>query len=122
MSCGCDLDLKLCLAVGTSPIWGFTVTDPDNAGAAINITGATFEMFVKSAASDLDAAAIYSLTSAASEIVIITAASGTVQILNETAKTSLLTIGAVYHWSLRVTFTSGENRVIRAGKLFAEAP
>ena len=105
-----------------SPIWGFTVTDPDNAGAAVNITGATFEMFVKSVAADADEDAVYSLTSADSEIVIITAASGTAQILNDAEKTALLTIGTVYYWSLRVTFTSGENRVIRGGKMFAEAP
>jgi Na+/melibiose symporter-like transporter len=114
--------MNLCLPIGTSPIWGFTCTDPDNAGAAINITGATFVFYVKAVASDADADAIFSLTSADSEIVIITAASGTAQILNETAKTALLTIGTVYYWSLRVTFTSGENRVIRNGKLFAEAP
>jgi hypothetical protein len=114
--------MNLCLPVGTSPIWGFTCTDPDNAGAAINITGATFAFYAKAAASDTDANAVFSLTSAASEIVITSAANGTAQILNAGAKTALLTIGAVYYWSLRVTFTSGENRVIRNGKLFAEAP
>jgi len=105
-----------------SPIWGFTCTDPDNAGQAINISGATFEYFVKVNAADDDEDAVYSLTSADSEIVIITAASGTAQILNDVYKTALLTIGQVYYWSLRATFTSGEYRLIRSGKLFAEAP
>lgn len=121
MSCGCSNEMNLCLAVGTSPIWGFTVTDPDNAGAAVNITGATFEMFVKEQSTDADADAVYSLTSENSGIVIITAASGTAQIINDEAKSALLTAGDVYYWSLRVTFTSGENRVIRQGQLFAEA-
>jgi len=122
MSCGCDLDLKLTLAVGMSPIWGFTCTDPDNAGAAINISGATFEHFVKETATDADANAVYSLTSADDEIVIISASAGTVQIFNDATKSALLEIGRTYDWSLRATFTSGETRVIRRGKLFAEAP
>ncbi len=121
MSCTCNMDLTLCLPVGTSPIWGFTVTDPDLADAAVNITGATFEFFAKEAAADADEDAVFSLTSADDEIVILTAASGTAQILNDATKSALLTVGRVYLWSLRVTFSSGENRVIRRGRLEAEA-
>ncbi len=120
MACECSLDLKLCLAVGTSPIWGFTVTDPDTAGDGVDISNATFEFFVKSIAADADEDAIFSLTSADDEIAIVSAEDGTAQIFNTAEKSELLTAATVYYWSLRVTFESGENRVIRRGRLDAE--
>lgn len=112
--------MTLCLAVGTSPIWGFTVTDPDATSTPVNIAGATFEMLVKESVSDLDADAVYELTSADDEIVILSAAAGTAQILNDATKTALLVVGTPYYWSLRITFSTGENRVIRKGFLSAE--
>ncbi len=120
MSCGCSNDLKLCLPVGTSPIWAISLIDPDNAGIAINITGTTFEFFAKTSANDADADAVFTLTSADDEIVITSASGGLAQIQNTVAKSGLLTAGRVYRWSLRATFATGEIRTIRSGPLDAE--
>jgi len=122
MSCGCSIDQDLCLAVGTSPIWAFAVIDPDAAGAALPIEDATFIQHVKTAATDDDDEAIYTLTSADNEIVILSAAAGTGEILNDATKSALLDIGRVYYHSLRITFTSGEVRTIASGDLKAVAP
>lgn len=122
MSCGCSPDLKLSLPVGTSPIWAISVIDPENAGTAVNISGATFEFYVKTNDADDDGDAIFTLTSADGEITITTAASGYAQIANTTAKSALLTAGRVYAFSLRVTFSTGEYRTIRKGLINAENP
>lgn len=120
MSCGCQNDLKLCLPVGTSPIWAISIIDPESAGAAINITGATFAFYVKEKDTDEDEDAVFTLTSADGEITITTAASGYAQIANTAAKSALLTAGRVYYCSLRITFSTGEVRTIRKGWLDAE--
>ncbi len=121
MSCGCSTDLKLCLPVGTSPIWAIALIDPDNAGIAVNIAGTTFAFFVKESAADADADAAFSLTSAGDEIVITSASGGLAQIHNTVAKSSELTAGRVYRWTLRATFSTGEIRTIRSGSLEAES-
>lgn len=120
MPCGCQLDLDLCLPVGTAPSWAFTVTDPDNADARVNITGATFAFYVKSSPRDADVDAIFTLTSAGGDILITNATQGEAQIDNDAVKSALLTPDRVYSWSLRATFASGETRTIRKGQLHAE--
>jgi len=118
----CVPDQKLCLPVGTSPTWAFTVTDPETADAAVDISGASFSFYVKESPSDADADAIYSLTSADSEIVITGATDGEAEIYNPAAKTALLELGRFYSWSLRITFSGGETRTVRIGSLEATRP
>ena len=120
MSCGCQNDLNLILPVGTSPTWAISIIDPENAGAAIDITGAEFAFFVKNVGTDADADSVFTLTSGNSEIVITSAASGFAQISNTVAKSNLLTAGTVYYCSLRITFESGEIRTVRQGTLTAD--
>lgn len=121
MSCGCSIDQDLFLAVGTSPIWTFAVIDPDDAGAAVDITNATFEFFVKTAATDDDDEAIFTLTTAGNEIVILSASGGTGEILNDATKSELLDIGRIYYYSLRMTLPTAEVRRIASGSLTATA-
>ena len=120
MSCGCDLDLSLCLPVGTAPSWVFTVVDPETADDPVDISGATFAFYAKERATDADVDAVFSLTSAGSEITITDAINGQGQIDNTAAKSGLLEAGRVYYWTLRVTFPTGEIRTVRKGSLKAE--
>lgn len=119
MSCGCDLELSLCLPVGTAPSWVFTIVDPETADEAVDITGATFEFFVKERATDADGDAVFSLTSDDGEVVITDASEGEGQINNTAAKSELLTVGRYYYWSLRMTSSTGEIRTVRKGSLQA---
>lgn len=112
---------SLTVGVGMSPIWAFNCTDPDT-DTPVDITNASFEFYVKGTEYDEDGDAVYTLTSADYEIVITDAAAGQAQIINDAAKTDLLTAGRVYYWSLRVTFPSTEERVIGRGDLTAQYP
>ena len=118
MSCA---TLNLCLAVGSSPIWSFTVIDPESAGVAVDISGCTFELVVKASEVDADADALFSLTSADDEILIVTAASGIGQIHHDAAKTALLAVNQVYHYTLRCLFYTGELLRVQGGQLKAVA-
>lgn len=122
MSCQCaNVDLNLYLPVGTAPSWTVTVIDPDTNDDAVNITGATFAFYAKESRYDDDDDAVFELTSGDSEITITSAANGQAQIDNTAAKSALLTAGRVYFWSLRITMSSGETRVVRQGSLFAQS-
>lgn len=119
MSCCCDIELSLCLPVGTAPSWVFAVVDPETADDPVDITGVTFEFFVKERAADADGDSVFSLTSADGEIVITEAADGAGQINNTAAKSALLAVGRYYYWSLRMTSATGEIRTVRKGTLRA---
>jgi hypothetical protein len=93
------------------------VIDPESAGEAVNISGCTFEFVVKASEVDADADAIFSLTSAANEILIITAASGIGQVHHDAAKTALLAVNRVYHYTLRCLFSTGELLRVQGGNL-----
>ena len=120
MSCGCDLELSICLPVGTAPSWVFTVVDPETADDPVDISGATFAFYVKERAADADGDAVFSLTSAGGEIVITDAVNGKAQIDNTVAKSALLVVGRVYYWTLRMTTSTGEIRTVRKGSLYAQ--
>lgn len=122
MSCccaPCSFDVRL--AVGASPSWPFSFIDPTNSNAAVNITGFTHEWVLKSAPTDADVDAIFTLTSAAGEIVATTAVSGLGQIDHVSAKTELMEVGRWYYWSHRYTRPSGQTDVAASGRLYAEA-
>jgi hypothetical protein len=93
------------------------VIDPESAGEAVNISGCTFELVVKASEVDADSDAIFSLTSAANEILIITAASGIGQVHHDAAKTGLLAVNQVYHYTLRCLFSTGELLRVQGGNL-----
>lgn len=116
----CAPDLNLCLPVGTAPSWPVSIVIPDQAAQAVDITGAAFVFIVKALEADLDAAALFTLSTAGGEIVIISATAGTIQIDATSAKSSLLTPGQSYFWQLRMTLQSGEIRIVRKGKLESE--
>jgi hypothetical protein len=97
------------------------VIDPESAGEAVNISGCTFKFVVKASEVDADADAIFSLTSAANEILIITAASGIGQVHHDAAKTALLAVNQVYHYTLRCLFSTGELLRVQGGQLKAVA-
>ena len=118
MSCATS---NLCLAVGSSPIWSFTVIDPESAGASVDISGCTFEFVVKASEVDADADALFSLTSAGDEILIVTAASGIGQIHHDAAKTAILEVNKVYRYTLRCLFSTGEILRVQGGQLKAVA-
>jgi len=86
----------------------------------VDITGGIFEFLVKESPTDEDADAVFTLTSAAGEIVITTAASGFGQIDNTEAKTALLEVGRWYYWYFRSTI-NGQLDSARKGKLLATA-
>lgn len=122
MGCACQPpDLNLCLAVGTSPSWAIAVTNPELADAPVDITGSSSEFLVKASPTDDDADAVFTLTSDDGEIVITDATAGEAQIDNTAAKSALLEPGRWYSWYLRITLSSGEIRLARKGKLYAEA-
>lgn len=116
----CATDLNLCLPVGTAPSWPVSIVIPDQAAQAVDLTGASFVFIVKELESDLDADALFTLSTAGGEIVIVSATAGTIQIDATAAKSSLLTAGQSYVWQLRMTLASGEIRIVRKGKLTSE--
>ena len=116
----CAPDLNLCLPVGTAPSWPVSIVIPDQAAQAVDLTGASFVFIVKALESDADASALFTLSTAGGEIVIINAALGTIQIDATAAKSSLLTPLLSYFWQLRMTLASGEIRVARNGKINSE--
>jgi len=116
----CATDLNLCLPVGTAPSWPVSIVIPDQANQVVDITGASFVFIVKELEADLDADAIFTLSTAGSEIAITSATLGTIQIDATAAKSSLLTAGQSYFWQLRMTLSSGEIRIVRKGKITSE--
>ena len=116
----CAPDLNLCLPVGTAPSWPVAIVIPDQAAQAVDLTGASFVFIVKALESDADASALFTLSTAGGEIVIISATLGTIQIDATAAKASLLTPLSSYFWQLRMTLASGEIRIVRKGKIASE--
>lgn len=116
----CATDLNLCLPVGTAPSWPVSIVIPDQANQVVDLTGASFTLIVKELEADLDADAIFTLSTAGGEIVITSATLGTIQIDATAAKSSLLTAGQSYFWQLRMTLASGEIRIVRKGKITSE--
>ena len=116
----CAPDIILCLPIGTAPSWPVSVVIPDQAAQAVDLTGASFVFIVKTLESDADADALFTLSTAGGEIVIISATLGTIQIDATAAKSSLLTPLSSYFFQLRMTLPSGEIRIVRKGKVNSE--
>lgn len=119
MSCALP-DLDLTLPVGTSPSWPVTIVDPESGSTPVDITAATAVFTVKATPYDDNDDAIFQLTTGDSEILIIDAAAGQMQIDNTVSKSELLTAGRWYFWYFVVTLGSGEIRLSRKGRLYAE--
>jgi len=118
VSCSCQIpELDLFISAGTSPSWPVVLVNPETADSRADLTGASLIFLVKESSADADSDAVFSLTSADGEIVILDAEDGFCQIDNTLEKLTLLELGRWYWFYFRVTLASGEIRPARNGRI-----